>query len=101
AQVFARFGVQVTVLEKADRVLASEEPEASEAVANALRADGVEVHTKVRAEHVGYVNGEFVVRAGAGKTFSAARLLVATGRRAPLDGLGLETIDAETGQRFL
>src|SRR5690606_17527233 len=29
------------------------------------------------------------------------RLLVATGRRAPLDGLGLETIDAETGQRFL
>ena len=52
AQVFARFGVRVTVVEALDRVLAVEEPEASEVAAAALRADGVEIHTGVRAERV-------------------------------------------------
>lgn len=101
AQVFARFGVRVTVLEAADRVLAIEEPEASELAENALRADGVEIHTGVHAQHVGYGEGRFVVRTKDGRQFGGARLLVATGRRAPLDGLGLETIGAAAGQRFL
>ena len=52
AQVFARFGVRVTVVEALDRVLAVEEPEASEVAAAALRADGVEIHTGVRGERV-------------------------------------------------
>lgn len=101
AQVFARFGVRVTVLEAADRVLAIEEPEASELVAAALRADGVQIHTGARVEQVKYTGGRFILRTGDGSEIDGARLLVATGRRAPLDGLGLETVGVETGQRFL
>ena len=41
AQVFARFGVKVTVIEALDRLLAMEEPESSEVAAAALTRDGV------------------------------------------------------------
>ena len=62
AQVFARFGVRVTVVEALDRVLAVEEPEASEVAAAALRADGVEIHTGVRAERVEHDGTRFTLR---------------------------------------
>ncbi|MGK5737496.1 dihydrolipoyl dehydrogenase family protein [Micromonospora sp. URMC 103] len=100
SQVFARFGVRVTVVEALDRVLAVEEPEASEVAAAALRADGVEIHTGVRAERVDHDGQRFTVRAG-GAEFDAERLLVVTGRRAHLDELGLDTVGIDSGQRFL
>ncbi|MEV1333702.1 NAD(P)/FAD-dependent oxidoreductase [Micromonospora costi] len=100
SQVFARFGVRVTVLEALDRVLAVEEPEASEVAAAALRADGVEIHTGVRAERVDHDGRAFTVRAG-GSEFTAERLLVVTGRRAHLDELGLDTVGVDASRRFL
>ena len=48
AQVFARFGVAVTVVEVADRLLAAEEPEASSVVHDALVEDGLSVHVGAR-----------------------------------------------------
>ncbi|MET8906231.1 FAD-dependent oxidoreductase [Micromonospora sp. NPDC004551] len=100
AQVFARFGVRVTVVEAADRVLAVEEPEASEIAAGALRADGVEIHTGVRAERVTHDGTTFTVHAG-DRVFSGEKLLVVTGRRAHLEELGLETVQVDAGQRYL
>ncbi|MFI6227328.1 dihydrolipoyl dehydrogenase family protein [Micromonospora echinospora] len=102
AQVFARFGVRVTVVEASDRVLAVEEPEASEVAAAALRADGVEIHTGVRVERVDHdEEAGFTLRAGDGARFTAERLLVVTGRRAHLDELGLDTVGIDAGQRYL
>ncbi|WP_428967068.1 dihydrolipoyl dehydrogenase family protein [Micromonospora fluostatini] len=101
AQVFARFGVAVTVLEASDRVLAVEEPEASEVAAAALRADGVEIRTGVRAERVDHDGGRFTVRAPGGAEFTGDRLLVVTGRRAHLDELGLDTVGVAADQRYL
>ncbi|MFG3703194.1 dihydrolipoyl dehydrogenase family protein [Micromonospora sp. NPDC047670] len=101
AQVFARFGVRVTVVEAADRVLAVEEPEASEVAAAALRADGVQIHTGVRAERVGHDGRGFTLRGAGGARFTAERLLVVTGRRAHLDELGLDTVGVDAGQRYL
>ncbi|MFI7609130.1 dihydrolipoyl dehydrogenase family protein [Micromonospora sp. NPDC049366] len=101
SQVFARFGVRVTVVEALDRVLAVEEPEASEVAAAALRADGVEIHTGVRAERVDHDGQRFTLRGSGGTSFTAERLLVVTGRRAHLEELGLDTIGVETGHRFL
>ncbi|SCL16388.1 dihydrolipoyl dehydrogenase family protein [Micromonospora inyonensis] len=102
AQVFARFGVRVTVVEASDRVLAVEEPEASGVAAAALRADGVEIHTGVRAKRVDHdeVAG-FTLRADGCAGFTAERLLVVTGRRAHLDELGLDTVGLDAGQRYL
>ncbi|MEH0970139.1 NAD(P)/FAD-dependent oxidoreductase [Micromonospora sp. CPCC 205546] len=101
AQVFARFGVRVTVVEALDRVLAVEEPEASEVAAAALRADGVEIRTGVRAERVGHDGRAFTLHAAGGAEFTAGRLLVVTGRRAHLDELGLDTVGVDAGQRYL
>ncbi|GAA4566043.1 NAD(P)/FAD-dependent oxidoreductase [Micromonospora coerulea] len=100
AQVFARFGVRVTVVEAADRVLAVEEPEASEVAAAALRADGVIIATGVKAERVSHDGQSFTVHGG-GAEFTADRLLVVTGRRAHLEELGLETVDVDASQRYL
>ncbi|MEV5820602.1 NAD(P)/FAD-dependent oxidoreductase [Micromonospora haikouensis] len=101
AQVFARFGVEVTVLEASGRVLAVEEPESSEVAAAALRADGVRIATEVRAERVDHDGRTFTLRAVGGDEFTAERLLVVTGRRAHLDELGLDTVGVDPGQRFL
>lgn len=101
SQVFARFGVRVTVVEALDRVLALEEPEASEVAAAALRADGVEIHTGVRAERVEHDGSRFTLRGAGGAEFTADRLLVVTGRRAHLDELGLDTVGVDATQRYL
>ncbi|MEW2376969.1 NAD(P)/FAD-dependent oxidoreductase [Micromonospora sp. NPDC047812] len=101
AQVFARFGVRVTVVEALDRVLAVEESEASEVAAAALRADGVEIHTGVRAQRVAHDGRGFTLYAAGGAEFTAERLLVVTGRRAHLDELGLDTVGVDAGRRYL
>ena len=90
AQLFARFGVEVTLLEAADRILGPEEPEASEVVTRALRADGVDVRAGAEIRRVDH-DGSFHLRLADG-TLSTAALLVATGRRPNLDDVGLETL---------
>src|SRR3954452_163789 len=61
AQVFARFGAAVTVVEMADGLLALEEPEASAVVAAALIADGIDVRVGVRALGVSHDGAAFSV----------------------------------------
>jgi pyruvate/2-oxoglutarate dehydrogenase complex dihydrolipoamide dehydrogenase (E3) component len=89
AQVFARFGVRVSVVEATDRLLAMEEPESSEVAAAALAGDGVEIRTGVAATRVAY-DGGFTLTLADGGALSADKLLVSVGRRAQLRGLGLE-----------
>jgi pyruvate/2-oxoglutarate dehydrogenase complex dihydrolipoamide dehydrogenase (E3) component len=101
AQVFARFGVRVSVAEVFDRLVAGEEPESSALVTKALAADGVDVHTSVTIEEVGYAHGEFQVGLADGTTLRAEKLLVSTGRRADLGELGLETVGLDPGARFI
>ncbi|MBG0560414.1 dihydrolipoyl dehydrogenase family protein [Actinoplanes aureus] len=100
AQAFARFGVRVTVIEGADRVLAMEEPEASELAGKVLTADGVSLHTGVRATNVGYDHG-FIVTLSDGSTLTGEKLLVATGRTARLRDLGVDRIGLDPAARFL
>jgi pyruvate/2-oxoglutarate dehydrogenase complex dihydrolipoamide dehydrogenase (E3) component len=90
AQVFARFGTAVTVVEGAERVLPMEEPEASVLAAEALAADGVTVHAGRRAVAVSRTDGTTSVQLDDGSTASGAELLVAVGRRPSVAGLGLE-----------
>jgi pyruvate/2-oxoglutarate dehydrogenase complex dihydrolipoamide dehydrogenase (E3) component len=101
AQVFARFGVRVVVVEALDRLLALEEPESSEVVTAALRADRVEIHTGMRTERVSHDAGGFTLHMAGAGTVRADQLLVATGRRAQLDELGLASVGLDPTQRFL
>jgi pyruvate/2-oxoglutarate dehydrogenase complex dihydrolipoamide dehydrogenase (E3) component len=90
AQVFRRYGAEVTLLEVADRVAVQEEPEASAVVTAVLRAEGIEVRAGVEIERVDH-DGEFHIRVG-GSTLDADRLLVAAGRSTNLRDVGLETV---------
>lgn len=99
-QAFARLGSRVTIVEAHDQILRREEPEASEVVAGALAADGVDVRTGCRVERVApRSSGGFTVSLGDGGDVVGDRLLVATGRRAVTDELGLDAAGVELDER--
>jgi len=91
AQAFTRFGSAVTVIESEERLLPGEEPEAGRALGEALAAEGVEVRVAARVTAVRRANGSTVVELG-DERLEADRLLVATGQRPAVDGLGLERL---------
>ncbi|MFK4066572.1 dihydrolipoyl dehydrogenase family protein [Streptomyces sp. NPDC029674] len=100
AQVFARFGCAVTVIEGQDRLLSQEEPEAGELAAAALRADGVTVLTGARVREVGHADDLFTVHLEGGtEPLRAERLLVATGRMADLGALAVDTVGLDPTAR--
>ena len=92
AQVYARFGVTVTVVEALDRLLPLEEPESSALSAQTLNRDGVTVHTGAKAGRVGYGGDRFTLTLEGGTELGGEALLVATGRRADLAALGVDTV---------
>ncbi len=100
-QVFATFGVSVTIVEGRERLLAAEEPEASTIIEAALAADGVDVRTGVFAERVRPADGGIAVDLDNGSTVTAARLLLATGRHVELSDLGVETIGLDPQARSI
>jgi len=100
AQVFARFGVRVTVLEAGPRILGPLEPEASEALAAVLVHEGVRVMAGVSIGSVAHADGQFTLEVD-GETVTAERLLVAAGRTPNLDDLGLETVGLDPTARSL
>lgn len=85
AQVFARFGSTVTMIENADQPLPSEEPEAGQVIAQALREDGVDLHLGTSATRVDHDGSTFTVQLEEGDRITAERLLIATGRTPRMD----------------
>lgn len=100
-QVFARFDVGVTIIEGQERLLANEEPEVSEVVAEAFIEDGIAIRAGVMAEKIAGDGGTTTVHLGDGSTITAERLLVATGRRAAADSLGVTSAGATTNRGFV
>lgn len=100
-QVLARFGVEVAIVEAADRLLPAEEPEVSETVEAAFAAEGIGVHTGAAAQQVGWRDGSIVVTLASGVELASERLLVATGRKVDLSDLGLESVGLDGTARFI
>lgn len=100
-QVFARFGVNVTIVEGRDRLLALEEPEASAILESVFEREGISVRTGRRAEHVGEVDGAIVVRLDDGTDVTADRVLVATGRSVDFSALELDSAAIEPVDRHV
>ncbi len=101
AQVFSRFGSQVTVVEMMDRLLPPEEPESGELVAAVLAAEGLDVRTGVGASSVARAPDGVEVDLADGKQLTAERLLVATGRRTDLSPLGVATVGLDENARAI
>ena len=101
AQVMARFGVKVTVIEGMDRLLPRNEPEAGEMLAEVFAAEGISVQTGQFATSVGHDGKEFLVSMPDGQIHTAEELLVATGRRTFLRELGIERLGIDPSAPFL
>jgi len=100
AQAFARLGTSVTLIEGLGRILPREEPDASAVVADALRADGVDVRAGAAVNRVERLpDGRACVHLDDGTSVAAAELLAAIGRTPSGRGLGLEEIGVEIDQR--
>lgn len=101
AQAAARFGTRVTVVEALDRILALEEPQASALIQTVFEREGIEVLTGARVESASRADAGVRLTLVGGRELEAERLLVATGRRANLRDLGLETVGLDPAQRFI
>jgi pyruvate/2-oxoglutarate dehydrogenase complex dihydrolipoamide dehydrogenase (E3) component len=95
AQAYAAFGVDVTVVETAERLLMSEPPRVGELVAQTLQSNGVDVRTGVTATRASADGGVRLSLDGGG-TVAADRVLVATGREPDTGGLGLDAIGIDS-----
>jgi pyruvate/2-oxoglutarate dehydrogenase complex dihydrolipoamide dehydrogenase (E3) component len=98
-QGFARLGSRVTLLEAQPALLPGEEPEAGALLAERLGGEGVDLRLATHGRRVEPdPGGGFVLDTGPQGPIGFDRVLVATGRAAVTDGLGLETIGVRTGQ---
>jgi pyruvate/2-oxoglutarate dehydrogenase complex dihydrolipoamide dehydrogenase (E3) component len=100
-QVFKRFGAEVTVVELFRHALAYDEPEIGAAVADVLRDEGMQLYTGVSAQRISAMTGGVRIDLSDGRTLSAERVLVATGRKANFVGLGLESVGRDPDARSI
>ena len=103
AQAFARFGSRVSVIERADHVLAREDIDAAAIVQAALERDGVELvlGAGLKSVHQG-PNGKvmtFTDEGGTERTLEVDELLVGVGRAPNVNGLGLEAAGVKFDER--
>ncbi|HEX6886627.1 MAG TPA: NAD(P)/FAD-dependent oxidoreductase [Candidatus Nanopelagicales bacterium] len=96
AQVFARFGVVVTLVESGGRLLGNERPEVADRLAAVLRSDGVDVRvgTSLERAEPGTAGGARV-HLSDGTSTDCSRVLLAVGRRPATSELGLEVLGVE------
>jgi pyruvate/2-oxoglutarate dehydrogenase complex dihydrolipoamide dehydrogenase (E3) component len=92
AQVVLRFGGGVTLVEMADRVLGREPAPLGDALGEMLRGDGIELVLGRQATAARRDGEEYVLEVDDGRELRGDRILVATGRRPRVEGIGLETV---------
>jgi pyruvate/2-oxoglutarate dehydrogenase complex dihydrolipoamide dehydrogenase (E3) component len=92
SQVVRRLGGEVTIVEGADRVLPREPAPLGEALTEALRKDGIGLELGIHATAAALEEDDYVLQLEDGRELLGDRLLVATGRRPRVEGIGLETV---------
>jgi len=99
AQAVRRLGGEVALVEGADHVLAREPAPLGEALGEVLRGDGIELVVGLHVSAVRPEGEDFVLELEDGRELRGDRLLVATGRRPRVEGVGLETVGVEADPR--
>jgi len=98
ASMFARFGSEVTLLERGERILRREDEDVAASVRQALEDEGVRVLTGAEPTAIEDDGDSMTVRTGAGDV-TADAVLVAVGRVPATAGLGLDAAGIEVGER--
>ena len=99
AQFFRRMGADVTLVENSGHLLARLDADAGSLLAERFAQDGIRVLVETRADSVEAVVDGARLHLSSGEAIDAARLLVATGRKPSVEGLGLESLGVEITQR--
>jgi dihydrolipoamide dehydrogenase len=99
AQAVRRLGGEVALVEGADHVLAREPAPLGQALGEVLRGNGVELILGVQATAARRDAEEYVLTLGDGRELRGDHLLVATGRRPRVDGIGLDTVGVHADRR--
>lgn len=103
AQMFRRFGSEVTIVQRGKQLLAREDADVAEAMADILREDGIEVLLKTEARRAEQSNGAISLTVGTPdggeRAISCTHLLAATGRASNSDTLNLWAAGIEADDR--
>ena len=99
AQAVRRLGGEVALIEGAAHVLAREPAPLGEALGEVLRRDGIELIVEAHATAARRDGDDYVLELDDGRELRGDRLLVATGRRPRVHGIGLETVGIEPDPR--
>jgi pyruvate/2-oxoglutarate dehydrogenase complex dihydrolipoamide dehydrogenase (E3) component len=100
AQMYRRFGAQVTVVERGQRLASREDDDVCVAIKEILEKDGITIHlgaSDIRVACDG--DGITVHTKAAGPTVTGTHLLVATGRQPNTDDLGLDAAGVDVDKR--
>jgi pyruvate/2-oxoglutarate dehydrogenase complex dihydrolipoamide dehydrogenase (E3) component len=95
AQAVRRLGGEVVIVDMAERVLAREPAPLGEALGDVLRGEGIELVLSANATAARRDGDDFVLQIDNERELTGDRLLVATGRRPRVRGIGLETVGIE------
>jgi pyruvate/2-oxoglutarate dehydrogenase complex dihydrolipoamide dehydrogenase (E3) component len=95
AQALGRMGVEVTIVEGEDRLLPQEAPPLGEALGAALEEEGIALRLGSFPSEAARAGDAYVLRFEDASELRADRLLIATGRRPRIEGLGLEKVGIE------
>jgi pyruvate/2-oxoglutarate dehydrogenase complex dihydrolipoamide dehydrogenase (E3) component len=99
AQIFRRFGSEVSVIEASPRLIAREDADTSASIADILDREGIALHLGAKLLKVGKRGKEIVASLrvdGVDREIAGSHLLLAVGRRPNTDDLGLETAGVAT-----
>ncbi len=99
AQAVRRLGGEVVLVERGDHLLPREPRPLGEALGDVLRLEGMELVFGAEAAAARRDGPDYVLVLGDGRELRGDRLLVATGRRPRVQGLGLETVGIRAGAR--
>jgi pyruvate/2-oxoglutarate dehydrogenase complex dihydrolipoamide dehydrogenase (E3) component len=102
AQAYRRFGSEVTVIELGPRLIAREDADVSQAVADFLKGEGIDVRVDskvIGVEKQGNAIGVKIESAGKTSQVAGTHVLVAIGRRPNTDDLGLDKAGIATDAR--
>ncbi|HXG58222.1 MAG TPA: FAD-dependent oxidoreductase, partial [Thermoanaerobaculia bacterium] len=105
AQIFRRFGSEVTVVEMLDDIINREDHEVIDTMRRILTGEGISLHTGWAVKAVRVKGGRKVARienrSGESREIAAHEIFVASGRRGNIENLGLEEAGVKTNRSFV
>ncbi|WP_306061039.1 dihydrolipoyl dehydrogenase [Natronococcus wangiae] len=102
AQMYARFGADVTLFQRGERILPNEEPDVSHVVQDVFESEEITLHTNTSVEQLAEAGEGIEVTASRGNetlTVDASDVLIAAGRQPNSDGLNLNDVGIETDEK--